>query len=87
MGILVDMSGILPEDFKCKGLTDRQVSERADWDINDVFNDSTTQEVELAPSHDAVDLILITTTRILKVEPPANKVTHGRENSGCISAI
>ncbi len=42
MGILVDMSGILCEDF-AQGL-DRCGSECADWDINDVFNDSTTQE-------------------------------------------
>ncbi len=28
-----------------KGLTDRQVVNVLDWDINDVLNDSTTQEV------------------------------------------
>ncbi len=43
MGILVDIcQGILCEDFGAKGWTDRQVVNVLDWDINDVFNDSTT---------------------------------------------
>ncbi len=54
---LVDMSGLLCEDFSTKGWTDRQVVNVLDWDINDVFNDSTTQELT-TPSHDAVDLAI-----------------------------
>ncbi len=49
MGILVTCQGILCEDFAQRvGLIGR--SERADWYINDVFNDSTTQEVNWTPS-------------------------------------
>ncbi len=43
MGILVDMSGDTLRKIHAKGLTDRQVVNCADWDINDVFNDSTTR--------------------------------------------
>ncbi len=32
------------EDFAQRGWTDRQVVNVLDWDINDVFNDSTTQD-------------------------------------------
>ncbi len=45
MGILVRYVRLLCEDFSAKGWTDRQVVNVLDWDINDVFNDSTTQEV------------------------------------------
>ncbi len=53
MGIfLVDMSGILGEDFAQRvGLI--CAVNVLDWDINDVFNDSTTQEVNWHRSHDA----------------------------------
>ncbi len=43
MGILVDMSGYSAEDFAQRvGLIGRVVNV-LDWDINGVFNDSTTQ--------------------------------------------
>ncbi len=62
---LVDMSGDTYEDFAQRvGLI--ASSERADWDINDVFNDSTTQEVNW--HRHGLTWLLITTTRILKVE-------------------
>ncbi len=41
MGILVRYVRGLCEDSRIKGWTDRQVVNVLDWDINDVFNDST----------------------------------------------
>ncbi len=32
-------------EFRAKGWTDEQVVNVLDWDINDVFNDSTTQRL------------------------------------------
>ncbi len=43
-GFRADMSGDALRRFR-KGDGLIASSERADWDINDVFNDSTTQEV------------------------------------------
>ncbi len=50
-----------------------------DWDINDVFNDSTTQQVNWHRHMTRGLTWLITTTRIWKVEPLANKVTRTKE--------
>ncbi len=50
-GILVDMSGDTRGRFH-KGV-DHVGVVTCDWDINDVFNDSTTHKRLTAPSHDA----------------------------------
>ncbi len=62
MGILVDMSDTLRRFLACEvGL----IVNVLDWDINDVFNDSTTsQEVNWHRHMTRLTRLLITTTRI-----------------------
>ncbi len=84
MGILVDMSGILCEDFAQRlDWPVEVVLNVLDWDINDVFNDSTTQEVNwhrhMTRGLTAVWLLY----EDLKAEPLANKVTRTRKKSKC----
>ncbi len=55
------MSRILCEDFGAKGWTDRQVVNVLDWDINDMFNDNYTQEVNWHRHMTQVDLAIVTT--------------------------
>ncbi len=71
MGVLVDMSGDTLRRFRAKGWTDRQVVNVLDWDINDVFNDGTTQEVNWHRHMTRVDLAIDYYNTNLKVEPLA----------------
>ena len=79
MGILVDMSGDTLRRFRAKGWTDRQVVNALDWNIDDVFNDATTQAVNWHRHMTRVDLAIDYYNTNLKVEPLANKVTRTGE--------
>ncbi len=68
-----------------KGWTDRQVA--TDWDINDVFNGSTTQEVNWHRHMTRVDGRIDYYNTNLKAEPLANKVRSDERNRSVVSAI
>ncbi len=54
------------------------------WDINDVFNDSTTQEVNWHRHMTRVDLAIDYYNTNLKVEQLANKVTRTERNRSVV---
>ncbi len=64
-----------------KGLgLDRQVVNVLDWDINDVFNDSTTQEVNWHRHMTRVDLVIgLLLQHEFESGTAANKVTRSKE--------
>ncbi len=84
MGIFSRYVGDSAKDF-ARGWT-RQVVNVLDWDINDVFNDGTTQEVNNAVMT-RVDLAIDYYNTNLKVEPLANGDTDEKNRSGISNII
>ncbi len=80
------MSGDTLREFR-KGLDWWQVVNVLDWDINGVFNDSTSQGLTGTVTWHTELAVLITTTRNLKVEPLANKNWTKRNRSVVSSNI
>ncbi len=58
-----------------------------DWDINGVFNDSATQEVNWHHHMTRVDLAIDYYNTNLKVEPLANKVTDTDERNRSVVSL